>query len=557
MNKRIPLLLSLLLIFVLGLVPLISTAQSVPTPDDDTLVVALAGEPGSMDPSQVGGATGGGNFYILWHLFATLYELGQADGAIDPYLAHSFTVSDDGTEWTFHMHEGLTCHDGEPLTAEDAAYSFNRMADPANGFTGNSAGFVNSSIGFVEARADSELDVTIVAQKPQNRAMRLGLISEVMIHCKDSYEAMSLEEASRNVVGSGPYAMGEWVPGEYMRIDRVEDFTLRNTYFDDIVWRFIPEPSTAVAEIITGNADILKGFPATQIDAINNSGVAEARSFPGTTRIYVGFQLNPDASFREDNPSPDDDVVMDNTTLGENAIMESAVRVALQYAIDVHAICENLLRTTCQRATSLVNRPNNHPTLEPYPYDPMKAEELLDAAGYPRGDDGVRFSLELKARRTTGAGGSDVSLAIAQYLTDIGVQTEAVFMESADWREQLIFHQLGPLYMGGTGGSKWSAQYDMADIPGHAAGGPAAETNYTNWDNDFWFSGWDILPVLTGFPEAERAVEIAMLEEFYNDPPWLMLYAGPRLEAVSNRLDYKSRADFFITAYDAKLKDDM
>ena len=151
MNKKLPLILSLLLIVVLGLVPLVSTAQSVPTPDDDTLVVALAGEPGSMDPSQVGGATGGGNFYILWHLFATLYELGQADGAIDPYLAHSFSVSEDGTEWTFHMHEGLTCHDGEPLTAEDAAYSFNRMADPANGFTGNSAGFVNASIGFVEA----------------------------------------------------------------------------------------------------------------------------------------------------------------------------------------------------------------------------------------------------------------------------------------------------------------------------------------------------------------------------------------------------------------------
>ena len=546
MSRKIPLLLSLLIIVVLGLVPLVSSAQTVPTPDDDTIVVVENREPGSLDPSQVGGATGGGNFRILLHLFATLYELGQADGAIDPYLAHSFSVSDDGTEWTFHMHEGLTCHDGEPLTAEDAAYSFNRMADPANGFTGNSAGFVNASIGFVEARADGELDVTIVANKPQNRAMRLGLIAEVLVHCKDSYEAMTMDEAARNVVGSGPYSLTEWVPGEYIRANRVEGFAPRETYFDEIVWRFIPEPSTAVAEVITGNVDIYKGFPATQLDAINNSGVAEARSFPGTTRIYVGFQLNPEAGFRVDTPS-----------LGADAIMETDVRVALQYAVDVHAICENLLRTTCQRATSLVNRPNNHPTLEPYPYDPAKAEELLDAAGYPRGDDGVRFSLDLKARRATGAGGSDVSLAVAQYLTDIGVQTEAVFMESADWREQLIFHQLGPLYMGGTGGSKWSAQYDMADIPGHIAGGAAAETNYTHWNNDVWFDGWDALPALTADPEAERALEIAMLEEFYNDPPWLMLYAGPRLEAVSNRLDYKSRADFFITVYDAKLKDDM
>ena len=546
MNKKIPLMLSLLLIVVLGLVPLVSTAQSVPTPDDDTLVIAINGEPGSLDPSQVGGSTGGSNFRIMMHTFGTLYELGQASGAIDPYLAHSFTVSDDGTEWTFHMHEGLTCDDGEPLTAEDAAYSFNRMADPANGFTGNSAGFVVASTGFIEARADSELDVTIVAAKPQNRAMRLGLYSEVLVHCKDSYEAMTLEEAARNVVGSGPYSLTEWVPGEYISMHKIEGFEQRDAGFDEIVWRFIPEPSTAVAEVITGNVDIYKEFPATQADAISNSGVAEARFFAGTTRTYIGFNLNPDAPFRVNTPS-----------LGADAIMETDVRVALQYAIDTDAICENLLLTTCQRATSLVNRPNNHPTLEPYPYDPMKAEELLDAAGYPRGDDGVRFSLEMKSRRLSGAMAPEVVLATAQMLSDIGVQTEAIFQESGDWVSELITHDLGPLYFGRTGGSEWSAQYDMADIPGHAAGGAAAETNYTHWDNDVWFDGWDALPALTADPEAERSLEIAMLAEFYRDPPWLMLFAGPRTEAVSNRIEYQSRADYFITGYAARLKDDM
>ena len=518
-----------------------------PTPDDDTLVIAINGEPGSLDPSQVGGATGGSNFRIMMHTFASLYELGQASGAIDPYLAHSFTVSEDGTEWTFHLHEGLTCHDGEPLTAEDAAYSFNRMADPANGFTGNSAGFVVASTGFIEARADSELDVTIVAQKPQNRAMRLGLFAEILVHCKDSYEAMSLEEAARNVVGSGPYSLTEWVPGEYISMHAVEGFELRPQGFDEIVWRFIPEPSTAVAEVITGNVDIYKEFPANQAEAIRNSGMAEARFFPGTTRVYIGFNLNPDAPFR----------VADPDDLGAQAIMETDVRVALQYAIDTDAICENLLLTTCERATSLVNSPNDHPTLEPYPYDPAKAEELLDAAGYPRGDDGVRFSLEMKSRRLSGAMAPEVVLATAQYLTDIGVQTEAIFQESGDWVAELITHDLGPLYFGRTGGSEWSAQYDMADIPGHAAGCAEAETNYTHWHNDFWCTGWDTLPSLTADPEAERALEIAMLEEFYNDPPWLMLFAGPRTEAVSNRIEYQSRADYFITGYAAVLKDDM
>ena len=545
MRTKITLSISVILILALGMMPALSSAQSVPVPDDDTLVIAINGEPGSMDPAQVGGSTGGSNFRIMMHTFGTLYELGQASGAIDPYLAHSFTVSDDGTEWTFHMHEGLTCDDGEPLTAEDAAYSFNRMADPANGFTGNSAGFVNASIGFVEARADGELDVTIVTRKPQNRAMRLGLISEVLVHCKDSYEAMSLEEAARNVVGSGPYSLTEWVPGEYISMHAVEGFDLRPQGFDELVWRFIPEPSTAVAEVITGNVDIYKEFPATQGDAINNSGVAEGRFFPGTTRIYIGFNLNPDAPFRVDNPDH----------VGSQAIMKTEVRVALQYAIDTDAICENLLLTTCERATSLVNSPNDHPTLEPYPYDPAMAEELLDAAGYPRGDDGVRFSLEMKSRRLSGAMAPEVVLATAQMLSDIGVQTEAIFQESGDWVAELITHDLGPIYFGRTGGSEWSAQYDMADIPGHEAGCGEAETNYTNWDNDFWCTGWDTLATLTADPEAERALELEMLEEFYRDPPWLMLFAGPRTEAVSNRIEYQSRADYFITGYSATLKD--
>ena len=545
MKTKITLALSVMLVLMLGLMPALSSAQSVPVPDDDTLVIAINGEPGSMDPAQVGGSTGGSNFRIMMHTFATLYELGQASGAIDPYLAHSFTVSDDGTEWTFHMHEGLTCDDGEPLTAEDAAYSFNRMADPANGFTGNSAGFVNASIGFVEARADGELDVTIVTRKPQNRAMRLGLISEVLIHCKDSYEAMSLEDAARNVIGSGPYSLTEWVPGEYISMHAVDGFGLRPQGFDELVWRFIPEPSTAVAEVITGNVDIYKEFPANQGDAINNSGVAEGRFFPGTTRIYIGFNLNPDAPFRVDNPDH----------VGSQAIMATDVRVALQYAIDTDAICENLLLTTCERATSLVNSPNDHPTLEPYPYDPAMAEELLDAAGYPRGDDGVRFSLEMKSRRLSGAMAPEVVLATAQMLTDIGVQTEAIFQESGDWVAELITHDLGPIYFGRTGGSEWSAQYDMADIPGHEAGCGEAETNYTNWDNDVWCTGWDTLATLTADPEAERALELEMLEEFYRDPPWLMLFAGPRTEAVSNRIEYQSRADYFITGYSATLKD--
>jgi peptide/nickel transport system substrate-binding protein len=507
-----------------------AVSAQAPVPDEDTLVVGVFTEPASMDPAQVSG-----NFSQMMHLFGTLYELGQGTGAIDPYLANSYSISEDGLEWTYTLNEGLTCADGEPLTAEDVVYSFDRGSDPANGFTGNTAGFVYPSLGYVGIRAEDDLNVTLTFAEPQNVALRLGLTSEVFIHCKDSYEAMTLEEAARNPVASGAYSFGEWVTGDYMTMIRREDFTLRETYIPEIVWRVFPEASTATAELVTGNLDIIKGIAADQVEAINASGVAEVLAYPGTARFYVGYQLNPDAEFR-------------NTTAGE-ALMNTDVRVALQYAIDVSAICTQLLAVECERATGPVNPPNDSPNLTPYPYDPAVAEEMLDAAGYPRGEDGVRFELTLKSRQRPGPGGTEVSLAIAQFLSDVGVQTEVEFMDNALFVEQLIDHTLGPIFIASTGGSLWSAQYDLADFSA-----PRGETNYTEWANEEFFAIKATLPSLINDPEAERAAEVQMLDIFYSDPPWLLLYPGPILEAVSNRVQYEPRLDQFFTVYNAQFK---
>ncbi len=519
--------LAFLILVVLAL-PGVAAAQA-PVADENTLVVGIFAEPVSLDPARVA------NFNIISHMFGQLYELGQATGSINPYLANAYSISEDGLEWTFTLNEGLTCHDGEPLTAEDVVYSWERMANPDNGFTGNSAGFVVPSLGYVGARVDGDLEATLIFEEPQNVSLRLGLISEIFIHCKDSYEAMTLDQAALTPVGSGPYSFGEWVTGEYITMNRVADFPLRETSFETIAWRVFPERATATAEMIIGNVDVIKGISADQIEPINNSGVATVVSYASTIRAYVGFNMVPDLDFRE--------------TLGGQAIMETPVRVALQYAVDVESICTQLLGATCTRATGPVNPPNDNTDLVPYPYDPAEAERLLDEAGYPRDANGVRFELVLKARNIPGAVGSEVAQAVAQFLSDVGVQTEVEFLEPAQFVEQLIGHDLGPLFIVTTGGSAWSAQYDLADFSG-----PTGETNYTEWGNEEFFALRDSLKDLVNDPEAERAAEQEMLRIFYEDPPWLLLYMAPTLEAVSNRLDYEPRIDTFMTVYNAKLK---
>ena len=483
------------------------------------LVVAQSVDVQGLEPSNVNSRA---ESNIFQHMYATLFEI-TASGAIVPYLAESYTVSESGMEMTFKLREGLTCHDGEPLTAEDVVYTFQRAADDANGFTGNTAGFVLDAIQYQDARVESDLEVTIVMGRYSSPA--LGLISEAYIHCKDSYSAMSLEDAAANPIGSGPYRFVEWVKDDYVLLEKTPDFTLREVAYDEIQWKVIPEASTRTAELIAGNVDIITNVPPDQHEAINNSGNAGVTGVAGTRRMYVGF--NQRAMFDDSE--------------GGRAIKDTAVRVALQYAVDVPTICKTLLAFECERASSMVNPPNNNTNLVAYPYDPAKAEELLDAAGYPRKEDGTRFDITFMAGRGRYLNDVAVVQAIAQYLTDVGLNVDLQVM---DWGSEFVpalrAHEVGPLYFVGTGGGTWSAVYDMSDLSA-----PTAATNYTEWNNAEWFELWDQLSDARD-PESEKVITDKMLEVMYNDPPWLFLYFQPDFYGIAGDVNWQPRRDEIV-----------
>jgi peptide/nickel transport system substrate-binding protein len=494
------------------------------TPDADTLVIGQSVDVASLEPSLVGSRA---ESNIFGHLYGTLYDI-SSDGTLVPFLANSYSISEDGTEWTFTLNEGLTCHDGEALTAEDVVYTFQRAANPENAFTGNTVGFVFPSVGYVDARAESDLEVTIITDRAQSEPLRLGLLSEVYLHCKDYYESLTLEQAAESPVGSGPYRFVEWVRDDYVLIEKVDP---EAAGFSRIVWRVIPEASTRVAELIAGNVDIVANVPPDQVAAVDASGIATVQAVQGTRRMYVGFQFS--EAFAD---SP-----------GWEAIQNTDVRVALQYAIDVPTICSTLLGTECTRASSMVNPPNDNPNLVPYPYDPALAEQLLDEAGYPRGDNGVRFEMVLMGPRGRYLNDANVVQAIGQYLTDIGVQTTVEILDwSSDYLPRVREKNVGPMFFLGTGGSTWSALYDMADLSA-----PDAGTNYTNWQNAEWFELWDATSGTT--PEEERELINQMLEVFYNDPPWLLLYFQPDFYGVSNRIEWQARRDEQVIVTEASL----
>lgn len=506
---------------------LLSCAFAQQRPDKNTLVIAQPAPNTTLDPAAVSSRA---TANIAQNIFTTLLQV-TPEGEIVPYLAKSYSFSEDGKAITFKLHKGLTCEDGEPLTAEDVAYSFQRAANPKNDFVGNTPGFVLPTIGYAGVKVDDPLTVTIMTKTYQPIAP--GMLAQVYIHCKDSYEKMTLEQASQHPVASGPYKLLEWVKDDHITLERRDNFKLRHGNFKYIVFRIIPEASTRAAELIAGNVDIAANISPDQQDAIGNSGVAKVTTIRSLRHMYVGFNFKDKFA---------------KASKGGAAIQKQAVRQALQYAIDVPTICKALLNTPCKRAVTLVYPPNGNPNLKPYPYDPEKAEKMLDAAGYPRGKDGVRFSLTLQAPSGHYVRGAVVAQAIGQYFSEIGVKTDVQILNWSVYVPLLNQHDLGPLYFLGTGASTWSAVYDMANITS-----PDSGPNYGNWSNPEWFKLWDKLST-TRDPADQRKIINHMLKIFYTDSPWIMLYWQPSFWGISNRIDWQPRRDQEIWAAEISLK---
>jgi peptide/nickel transport system substrate-binding protein len=129
----------------------------------------------------------------------------------------------------------------------------------------------------------------------------------------------------------------------------------------------------------------------------------------------------------------------------------------------------------------------------------------------------VRFSITLQSPNNRYLNDANVALAVGQYLSDVGIQTEVDLLDFASVYVPLITtaggNTAGPLFLLGSGGATWNALYDMADLSRVDAG-----TNYTGWANPDWYSGWDRLAA-TQDPAEERAIIDEMLEVFYNDRP--------------------------------------
>ncbi|MGY6536989.1 MAG: ABC transporter substrate-binding protein [Pararhodobacter sp.] len=333
------------------------------------LVIISTQAPRHLNPAvQSGIATGVPGTQI----FASLLRY-DGDWNPQPHLAESWEWADDGLSLTVRLVQNAVFHDGAPITSSDVAFSI-RTIQENHPF--------QTMFAPVEDIETPDEHTAIFRLSQPHPALLLALSSAlspiIPEHVYGDGQDVANHPANSAPVGSGPFRLAEFRPGEQITLERFDDFFIDGRpYLDRIIIRIVRDPSTMVLAMEAGEADMLPYFAESQ--GIRRLQGVSALDY--TTRGYEGIGAINWLAFNT-RSAPLDDV---------------RVRQAIAFAVDRDFIIRALHRgtSTPQRGPIIESSPFFNPEIEPYDLDLDRANALLDEAGHPAGADGTRFSLTI------------------------------------------------------------------------------------------------------------------------------------------------------------------
>jgi peptide/nickel transport system substrate-binding protein len=320
------------------------------------LIVGQIAEPKSLDPAAV---TAVNDFRILVNVYEGLTRYKSGTLEVEPGLATSWDISEDGTEYTFVLRDGVSFHDGTPFNAEAVKFNFDRMLDENHPFHDTGPFPLSFFFGAVEkTEVVDDMTVKFTLNAPyapflSNLAYPTGLMispAAVQAHGKD---------VGRNPVGTGPFKFAEWRSNEAVVVKRNDAYWGEPAANKAVVFRPITDANTRVAEMLAGGIDLMVEIPPTSLGQFSGSGFS------------VAEQAGPHVWFLILNAK-------------EGPFADKRVRQAANYAINKEAIVNDVLEGTATVAagpTPPAFAWAYNEALDPYPFDREKAKALIAEAG--------------------------------------------------------------------------------------------------------------------------------------------------------------------------------
>jgi peptide/nickel transport system substrate-binding protein len=482
--------------------------------DEDRIVLALERDQNNMDP------------FLHFLRVGILMNINMYDSLLhktpklqyEPSLATEWRAI-DATTWEFKLRKGVKFHSGDLFGAEDVKFTFERVLNPET---------KSPQIGNIRAikavKVIDEQTVQLVTDKPFPLLLERMVFFPIMP--KKYFEKVGAQAfAEQAPSGTGPYKFVEWKRDQYLRLERFEEHWRGPAAIKTFIIRVIPETATQVAELKTGGVDIVRSLPPDLMPDLKANPNTYVSTAPILRTHYVALDMR--------HPPFD----------------KKEVRQAANYAIDRQAIIERLMGGLGKVVPTVVNPLafGYDPSVEPYSYDPKRAQELLQQAGHPTGVD-----ITLHAG-TAAAWNRQLAEALAEMLTEAGLRTNLKIWDPGPTWDK-FFQGEGKATNGAMLTWGYYSTFD-ADAILH----PLYHTEPGGWIGK-WYArvpGLDQLidEARSTVDRDQRLSTYATIQRLIREEaPSIFLYHQFDMLGMNRRIAYEARGDEWIWVYDARLR---
>ena len=365
-----------------------------PEPQRNSVTVGIATDVASLDPHY---ATTGDTRAVMFNMFEGLVKA-SPEGGVTCAVASDYTVSADGLTYTFTLREGVTFHNGEPVTAEDVVYSLKRAAGSENEGTPLISAFSNAK----NIEADEAGHVVLTLNAP-------GLEFINSVASASIIPADSGATIANNPIGTGPFKFVSYAPADNLVMEKYDGYWGENAHLDRVTFRFIGDMNKMVMDLQGGTLDLVTKLPASYLSAVESSFTV----LSDTMKLVVALYLNNDVE----------------------PLNDPLVRQAMYYAIDVDELnlfmCDGRGVPT---GTSMYPAQKRYfiPELaKTYSHDVEEAKALLTQAGWP---DGFDLTVIAPSDYDQYVQGAEV---LAEQLKQIGVNVKVELTPFDNWTAEV------------------------------------------------------------------------------------------------------------------------
>ena len=392
--KRLVVVLSISLVLLITVVGF-GVAESV-------LRVAWMSEPKTLDPV---GPSDNPTLWALHNVHDCLVRVSDDSTYIEPDLAELWEISDDLLTYTFHLRKGITFHNGKEVTAKDVVFSLERTRDPEQ------CPYSDMFKPIEEIVAVDKYTVEIRLSAPYAPILAdLAMFNAAIIPEEYFLAVGGTQEFGRHPIGAGPFKFEYWKPGEEIMFSKFEDYWREGQpKVDKLVYHIMPDATSRSLAVRDGSVDVAVYVP-----------YGEIRVLEADPNVKVSV----DTIWRHD---------FVKINCGIEPFTDVKVRQALNYAVNKQGIIDSVLFGYGEIAPSYMPPVVYfNDELDPYPYDPEKAKQLLKEAGY---EEGFKTSILASA-------GEPMMVSIAtilqQNLRDVGIDATIEKVEEGTRWDRLI-----------------------------------------------------------------------------------------------------------------------